>query len=75
MYYIQPVIPFGFTLRVKTACEKRLKVPYPFEDALPYEEVATMIYNFVQENIKTNFLFSKQRSRFGLVDRLSVYDG
>ena len=34
---------------VKTACEKLLKVPYPFEDALPYEEVANIINNFVQE--------------------------
>jgi len=49
--FCKPVIPFGFTLMVKTACEKLLKVPYPFEDALPYEEVANIINNFVQENI------------------------
>jgi hypothetical protein len=44
-------IPFGFTLEVKTASEAKLKLPFPFEEAKPYYEVAQIISDFVVDTV------------------------
>lgn len=44
-------IPFGFTLEVKTTSEDKLKLPFPFHEAKPYNKVAQMISDFVVDTV------------------------